>query len=237
MRCYIGGMAPKALTRGEAVLRALKADILNGHIAPGAQLGFADLGARYSASTGVLREVLPRLVEQGLATAQAQVGYRVVSVSVPDLMQLTEARVAIETQVLAQSITYGDLKWEADLVGIHHLLTQLPTFDADDEINPEWLTTHRDFHRVLLAGCPNVRLREVAERLRDISEVYRCWSVRSTQQIEHRDAEHARLVQLAAARDLEGARQAMTEHIERTTELLLLHRDAVEHPDSAERSA
>lgn len=202
-------------------MRALRNDILNGHLAPGTQLGFADLTARYDASTGVLREVLPRLVEQGLATTQPQTGYRIVEVTVEDLVHLTEARVALETQVLGQSIRDGDLDWESSVVAAHHRLSQLSTFDTSGEISPLWLEAHRRFHQVLLEGCPNRRLREVAERLRDVSEVYRCWSVLNTEQIQLRDAEHARIASLAVKRDIDGAQQALTDHINKTTELLL----------------
>ncbi|MEV4548320.1 GntR family transcriptional regulator [Nonomuraea wenchangensis] len=212
---------PTRPTRGEVILRALRNDILNGYLLPGSPLGFADLGARYQASTGVLREVLPRLVEQGLVTVVPQIGYRVVEVSVQDLVHLTEARAAIETQVLAQSIRDGDLDWESSVVAAHHRLSQLSTIRDDGEINTDWLHAHRRFHQVLLEGCPNLRLREVAERLRDISEVYRCWSVRNTEQLQQRDAEHARLAALALERDVEGAKKELTDHIHRTTEVLL----------------
>ncbi|MBQ0825112.1 GntR family transcriptional regulator [Streptomyces tagetis] len=203
------------------MLTALREDILNGRLAPGSTLGFAELSARYDASTGVLREALPRLVEQGLATAQPQLGYRVVEVSVTDLEHLTEARVAIETQVLAQSIRAADLDWEASVVAAHYRLTQLSTLHADGAMNADWMEAHRRFHRVLLDGCPNARLREVADRLRDVSEVYRCWSVRSTEQLRMRDAEHAEIARLSVERDVEGARQALADHITRTTEVLL----------------
>lgn len=89
-----GSAAP---TRASVVLQRLRSDVLNGRLAPGSKLGFAELGARYNVSSGVLREVLPRLVEQGLATSEAQLGFRVIDVSVDNLTQLTDARVAIET--------------------------------------------------------------------------------------------------------------------------------------------
>ncbi|KAA9158086.1 FCD domain-containing protein [Amycolatopsis acidicola] len=211
----------KRPTRGEIVLRALRDDILNGRLTPGSQLGFADLGSRYSASTGVLREVLPRLVEQGLASTQPQLGYRVVEVSTEDLVHLTEARIALETQVLAQSIRDGDLDWETSVVAAHHRLAQLSTLDDAGGMNPDWSDAHRRFHQVLLEGCPNRRLREVAGRLRDLSEVYHCWSVLNTDDLRSRDEEHARIASLSVGRDIGGARAELAAHIQKTTDLLL----------------
>ncbi|WP_197023344.1 GntR family transcriptional regulator [Arthrobacter sp. MA-N2] len=214
-------MATINQTKGEIVLRALRMDILSGQLAPGSKLGFAELGRRYETNTGVLREVLPRLVEQGLATAQSQLGYRVITVSVQELEHLTEARVAIETQVLRQSIRCGDLDWESALVSIHHRLTQVPTLDDRGKLNPEWLAVHRRFHEALLDGCPNPQLRAVAQRLRDAAEVYHCWMISGIAHPQDRDVEHERLASLAVSRDIQGAANALTEHIEKTTELLL----------------
>lgn len=214
-------MKQRTPTRAEVVLRDIKADVLNGRLTPGSQLGFAALGQRYSASTGVLREVLPRLVEQGLATSQPQLGFRVVSLSIEDLESLTEARIAIETEVLTQSIRHGDLDWEADVVGAHHRLTQLPTLDDDGALNPQWLEVHRRFHQAILEACPNPRLREVAQRLRDISEVYRCWSVRNTEHIQSRDVEHNELASASVERDIAKATRVLTDHIQKTTDHLI----------------
>src|SRR5689334_11074540 len=103
-------------TRADVVLGLIRAEILNGRLAPGSRLGFVDLGERYKVSTGVLREVLPRLVERGLATSEAQRGFRVIDVSVERLTQLTDARVAIETLVTRQAVAHGDITWETDVV-------------------------------------------------------------------------------------------------------------------------
>mgnify|MGYP001098921104 CR=1 FL=1 len=214
-------MVERRPTRAETILSAIRDDILNGHLAPGTQLAFADMSKRYAASTGVLREVLPRLVEQGLATSQPQLGFRVIELSIRELQHLTEARAVIESLIFEQSIVSGDLDWEAEVVAVHHRLSQLPTIGEDGELDHDWLSTHRRFHQVLLAGCENARLREVAERLRDASEVYRCWSVRSTDELALRDEEHRRLATLAVKRDVAGASQALRDHIVKTTEVLI----------------
>lgn len=216
-----GRVGSPMTTRGEVVGAAIRADILNGRLAPGSKLAFAELARRYGASTGVLREVLPRLVEQGLATSQPQLGYRVVTLSVQELEHLTEARVAMETQVLRQSIRCGDLDWEAEVVAVHHRLSQIPNYVGLHELNEQWLSTHRRFHRVLLEGCPNPALRDVAERLRTVAEVYHCWSIRETTRLAERDDEHRRIAEAAVAHDEERAVEALTEHIQKTTALLI----------------
>jgi DNA-binding GntR family transcriptional regulator len=176
-------------------------------------------------STGVLREVLTRLVEQGLASTEAQLGFRVVEVSVNELAQLTTARVWLETTVLREAVEHADIAWETDVVARHHALARCGAAAPDrvsDEIPEEWLTAHEAFHVALLAGCPNHYLVDYATRLRAIAEVYRCWS-RPEQLRTHRDipAEHRAIMEAAIARDADLAVSLIEEHIRRTTELLI----------------
>jgi DNA-binding GntR family transcriptional regulator len=214
-----------ALTRSDATLQRLRADILNGHLEPGSKLGFAYLCSRYNVSTGVLREVLPRLVEQGLVTSEAQLGFRVVAVSVDNLEQLTEARVAIETLVTRAALTEGDLTWETEVVATHHALARTPAAEASGELSPAWLAAHERFHLAVLSGCANSYLVSTAARLRAIFEVYRCWT-REAAELAHRDVvgEHRAIMESAIARDVDECVKVTEHHIRTTTELLLAGR-------------
>lgn len=224
--------APRA-TRGDAVLSRLRSDILNGEISPGARLGFAELGRRYEVSTGVLREVLPRLVEQGLATSEPQLGFRVVSISVAELEELTDARVALELMVTELALTRGDIAWEARLIAAHHALSRMPLLQSDGSPNPEWLDAHQLFHASLWSGSRNRHLNGVAARLRTISEVYRCWT-RDAQIEVGRDvpAEHQAITDAAVDRDVARCLELVEKHIRTTTELLI----ATQPPQAVERS-
>ncbi|MEO3862366.1 FCD domain-containing protein [Acrocarpospora sp. B8E8] len=214
-------------TRSDVILGQIRVDILNGRLAPGSRLGFADLGERYAVSAGVLREVLTRLVEQGLAESEAQFGFRVVDVSIERLVQLTDARVAIETLVTRQAIAVGDIAWEADVVAKHHALARIGDSMFSEGITEEWLTAHEAFHAAILSGCKNAYLIEIAVRLRSISEVYRCWS-RPEHTRTHRDvaSEHREIMAAAIGRDADRAVELTEAHIRLTTELLISGRTA-----------
>jgi DNA-binding GntR family transcriptional regulator len=216
-----------APTRAEKVYAELRSDILNGRIGPGERLPFAQLCERYQASTGVLREVLPRLVEQGLATSERQFGFRVIPVSEADLRHLTELRVTIESQALRQSVEHGELAWQSRLVAVHHTLAATPMTVPSGAINEDWLEVHARFHSTLNEACPNSRLRGLADSLRAVSEVYRCWSGVATDG-EDRDVtgEHGRILDAALAGDADSAVAELTAHIQRTTDALLASRGA-----------
>lgn len=221
-------MARSTGTRADEIHARLRADILGGVLAPGEKLAFGQLQARYDVSTGVLREVLPRLVEQGLAVSEAQLGFRVVPVSVPDLAELTETRVFVESEALRRSVAHGDVEWESAVLAARHRLSRTPAVDAEGRVSDGWLTAHGSFHSTLLGACPNTRLLRIAQSLRDISEVYRCWSVRSPESASRDvDAEHGRIVEAAVGRDADRAVDELRRHIELTTELLIAGREAM----------
>ncbi len=212
----------KGSTRADRAYRAIRADILNGRLEPGSRLRVEALSERYEASSGVLREALPRLAGEGLAVLVPQQGYSVVAISADELRHLTQARVAIECQVFRQSMEAGDLAWESQVASSHHILSRTPIVTTADDLNDEWKEAHTAFHRALLAGCPNAWLRQLAESMRDHTEVYRSWSRRSGEERD-RDihAEHERLRDLALGRDLEEGVAALAAHIELTTDVLL----------------
>ncbi|MGK5533751.1 GntR family transcriptional regulator [Streptomyces sp. URMC 129] len=209
-------------SKTDDIQRRLRTDILNGTWAPGARLRFAELRERYQCSTGVVREALPRLVGEGLVTAEPQLGFRVMTVSAEDLRHLTEARILMETLVLRRSVEEGDLVWETRLVAAHHLLASLPSRAEDGTPSPRWLAAHSAFHAALTEACGNVRMRAVAGSLRDAAEVYRCWTA-SAEGTHTRDvaAEHRRILEAALRRDADAAVAALTEHIQLTTDILL----------------
>jgi DNA-binding GntR family transcriptional regulator len=215
-------MLSSAPTRADEVYQRLRREILTGRLAPGARLRFAELSTRYDTSTGVLREALPRLVEQGLVVSKPQIGFRVASASPEDLRQLTEVRIVVETLALRLSVEHGDLAWESDILAAHHTLSRLPMLTADNDVDESWLEAHAAFHSTLLQGCPNLRLRNMAELLRDSAEIYRCWSAKTGQDRDRDVAgEHRRIMETALARETAAASAALSEHIQLTTDILL----------------
>jgi DNA-binding GntR family transcriptional regulator len=215
-------------TVADAAYQRLRVDILQGRYEPGARLPLSGLSAKYGASSGALREILPRLVEQGLVVATPQHGFRIMSLSPSDIVHLTEARVSIECLTLRQSVEHGDVSWESSVLAAHHRLARTELNTPDGQLAPAWMDVHAEFHRVLLAGCPNPRLRDIAESLRDVSEVYRWWS-RPADVATHRDVagEHRHLAETAVAHDVDESVAAYQAHIELTSELLLKSLDQI----------
>jgi DNA-binding GntR family transcriptional regulator len=211
-------------TRADAAFGRLRADILAGRLEPGQRLKFPDLSDTYGVSVSACREALTRLAGQGLVISEPHLGYSVTPLSREDLDELTDARIEMETLVFRRALSEGDLEWEQSVISTHHAMSRIPMFSSDDPhtLRDEWAAAHAAFHQALLAGCRNKKLLEVARVLRDSAELYRAWST-SLGDEPDRDlaGEHQRLCDLALARDIDGAVEALAQHISHTRDLLL----------------
>lgn len=212
-----------AETQTELTYHRVRADILNGHLAPGSALQFAQLRETYGASMGVLREALTRLTAEGLAVSRAQQGFRVVDLSLKDLNDLTDSRILIETAVLREAIAHGDLDWETGIVSAHHRLERTEKHVGGDEhtVTEDWARAHHGFHLALLAAAPNGRLMAIADGLRAAAELYRRWSMPYENVKRDVNAEHRALVEFSLARNADAACEALANHLTFTRDLIV----------------
>lgn len=219
-------MASRRNTGAEDVVAQIRDDILAGVFHPGERLKFAELQERYGTGVGKMREALVRLVEQGLVMSEPMIGFTVAELTVEDYADLVEARVEIESMVFSRAIVEGTIEWESQVVAAHHHLSRVEMYSNADKtlLRPEWIDAHQQFHHVLLEGCPNGRLREIALLLRDASELYRTWS-QTTDNGRRRDvaAEHAALARAVVERSADEGREALAHHIRRTFDDLALN--------------
>ncbi len=214
----------KARTLQEQIYQRVRADVLAGKLAPGQRLKLAGLRAEYGVSLSVVREALTRLAEQKLLRQQPQQGFEVAPLSVPDLLDLTASRVAIEGLALRRALALGDVAWEAKLVAANHTLAHTPRDDYSDgfrRLTEAWAAAHANFHATLIEACGSPILRDICRRLYEASELYRRWTGSAPGQPRNVLDEHRALMDAALARDTERAVALLTEHFERTTRSLL----------------
>jgi len=211
----------------------MRSDILSARLFPGQRLMFADLSERYGVSVGVTREALTWLASQGLVQANAHQGYIVTPLSIPDLTELTQARVLIEPLVLRKSFDSGSTDWEGDVISAHHILSRTPpphglkALDAD--ALDKWAEVHSAFHEVLFAACPNRRLLKIVNQLAEEAAMYRRWSVALVLSNPQAEAEHQALLESALAGDWKHGGEVLVRHIEHTRQMLTDY--VAEHPD------
>jgi len=108
--------APAPRTLVERAYLALRHDVVCGKLVPGERLRVEHLKDQYEVGAGTLREALSLLMSDALVTSEGQRGFRVATISLADLEDVTNTRVMLETEALRQSIRHGDAQWEAALV-------------------------------------------------------------------------------------------------------------------------
>lgn len=111
-------------TVAEAVLSRLRIDIIRGRFEPGQKLLLDRMRELYGAGISPVREALSRLASDGLVVQESQRGFRVRPASWPDLRDITDNRIRLETAAIALSVERGDDDWEARVISAHHLLSK-----------------------------------------------------------------------------------------------------------------
>ena len=136
------------------ITHRLREEIVACGLAPGEPLRFDVLRERFGVSFTTLREALTSLTAEGLVDAQEQRGYRVAPVSRQDLVEVTDARVLIEVELIRRSIERGDDDWEIAVISTLHRLKRIEQRDPEHPLrDPEWKIAHRQFHQALVSAC------------------------------------------------------------------------------------
>ena len=213
-------------TRVEAIYADLKEDILCGRRAPGDRIRLKELADDRGVSLTVVREAVTRLAAEGPVEASPQQGFRVRSISIPHLVDLTWMRVQLESLALRESMAKGDLAWESQLVAAHHTIASTPMLSDAGAPAAEWRMAHDAFHAALVSACGSDLLLKMRQQLFDASELYRSWSAqpmagspaRSERSVED---EHREIFEAVLARDADRAVERLTGHLQRTTQILV----------------
>ena len=198
-----------APTRADWVDARLRAEILEGTLAPGARLVVGDLAERYGVSPTPLREALRRLAAEGLVDWQPQRGARVATATRRDAEDLYELRLALEPVALGQSIVTaaGDPAY-ADAVRA--------AYDAFCAAGPglaDVLEAHHGFHAALMARCPNRPMVTAIERYAQQSVRFQMLATAGRSGRRDLDAEHRALLDAAVRGRADDAVRVLTEHL------------------------
>ncbi len=220
-------------TLTQDLYRRVRGDILAGRLSPGQRLKIDEIRAQNDVGLNVAREAFSRLTGEGLVRSVPQHGFFVMDLSPADHVQLTEARVAVESLGLQWAVDRGDLTWEGQVLAAHHVLdsTAIAPHEGEGRFSHEWVAAHTAFHHALVAGCGNERLLGVIASLRDSAELYRRWS-QPYEPGDGRDlrVEHAEMARLTVARDGGSAIELLQRHLQPSPGTLHGH---AAHPDTA----
>lgn len=158
----LGELEPVARqSTAELIATQLRSAIMYGVLAPGTQLGEAELAARFEVSRGPLREAMQRLVQEGLLRSERHRGLFVIDLSSSDVRDIYLARLAIE-RMACELIMAGN-RGEA-VVRLSEALSVLVTAAAGRDRNA-MSDADQAFHQTLVSCSGNTRLERMAHTL------------------------------------------------------------------------
>lgn len=144
-----------------SIAHQLTEAIMDGTLAPGSQLGEADLAAELGVSRGPLREAMQRLVQQGIAYSEPHRGVFVMTLTEDDVRDIYLARTSVESAA-CRLILQRDPQRSADrLARVHRAMA-----DAAKRGDPAALSAaDTELHQVLVDESGSARLNRMAETL------------------------------------------------------------------------
>ena len=140
----------------DIVREGLRRAILAGEIGGGAQLRQDELAERFGTSRIPVREALRQLEAEGLVTIHQNRGAVVANLSVEEVLELLDIRIALECRALSLAVPEmvdGDLEAAEALLDAY-----------DREPDPSlWSEMNWRFHKTLYAPCHRPRLLAMIE--------------------------------------------------------------------------
>lgn len=184
----------------ERVYSTLRKEILTLALSPRELLVEGALARRFGVSKAPVREALAVLQRDGLVEALPRKGYLVTPITVNDVHELFELRIALEgtaAELAASHVTAEEIE--------HLAALRPPPPAARGHGREKFLDYNREFHLAVARASRNSRLVQlIAQTADEMSRV-----IAASYEI----GEHASIVEALRAGDGARARAAMIEHI------------------------
>ncbi|UYP19436.1 GntR family transcriptional regulator [Rhodococcus sp. Z13] len=200
----------------ELIAEELRSAIVRGALAPGAQLGEAELAARFEVSRGPLREAMQRLISEGLLYSIRNRGIFVTELTFDDVVDIYRSRWVIEGGALDMVLDgRREQTWKALGPAIEEMRAAAERQDAAGVSDGD-----RRFHEILVASAESPRLVRAARTL--LVETRMCLGALQTTypDLHVQVDEHVVLREAIRSADRNEARRLLDEHLHDTVDRL-----------------
>ena len=202
------GTGPRTLA--EKAFEALHTAIVTGRLRPGERLPIEELAAILKMSAMPIREAVRRLDAAGLVENIPHRGARVTALSVADLAEVYEARLALESLAIRRAAERFDPRRE-DLAMLRlNALEERP-----DDNSAATSAAHTAFHFALYEAADSAWLLRLIRPLWETSERY-CLAAPESRRLAERAPEHEAILAACAAHDADRAALALHDHLAAT---------------------
>ena len=198
------------------VASALRAEILQGDISPGARLSQQHTAERFGVSRIPVRDALQILAGEGLVQPSVNATAVVAGMSVAELQELYELRQAVEP--LATRLAVPNVG-RAELLSMRKHL-DIMNVEADARA---WLTANADFHAAVYRQAKRPRMIELVEHLRRLTDRYMYVHLEKIGQTGHLKIEHAGILAAVEQGDAELAGELTRDHLATSHDFILTY--------------
>jgi DNA-binding GntR family transcriptional regulator len=156
-------------TLSEAVLRALREDLIKGRFEPGDPVRVDQIASEFGVSALPVREALRVLLAEGRVQYAAHKGYRVTALTMADVEEIFLMCGVLEGEAVRRGVP------RLDHAGVARMRELLEELESPPETASVWdiATIHQDFHFVPIEYAGLTRMQGELRRLWDHTDHYR----------------------------------------------------------------
>jgi DNA-binding GntR family transcriptional regulator len=218
---------------GEKAYEVLRERLVGGYYTPGEQLKEEHLARELGLSRTPVRSALRRLVQNGLATADAGQGVHVAEWGGSDIEETFQIRLLLEPYAAGLAAARGG---DALTQSLEHSNAQMDAAIRSNDVDGIQ-QANRAFHAALLEHCGSPRLRMILELMIDIPIIVRSFYLSDRAELEQSLTHHEELTRAAAMNDSELAQDVMRLHLRVSHKRFVRNRDQYRHAGQPDKAA
>ncbi|GAA14598.1 amidase family protein [Gordonia alkanivorans] len=218
-----------APTLAEGVYQQIRRNILEGRIAPGTRVSIRSLAESVGVSTMPTREALKRLGFEGLVEFDRR-AVTITMLSPDEIRELFTIRSRLECLATEWALPAFDAE---AAVALRSVLDRM----AEPGIGPiVWRELNREFHQTFYACGTSRYLLELIHNIWDRIQPYMAVYASAVHDFTEADRQHAHMLQLMLAGDLDALLDATREHLHDTAEAIIRALDTGADHEDQERN-
>lgn len=206
---------PKSLV--DNAYRQIKDWIIRYHLKPGVRLHVKNLSQALGISQTPVREALSMLEKENLIDREPQKGFRVRSLSVQEIEDLYDLRVALEVLSARQAAERITLHGRKRLTS---LLSKVGRFIQSGN-KPGILELEQDFHTIILEASGNRPLAEMGRAILDRIWIIQNINLLTTDHLSDAHPQHVKVFEAIQKGDSQKAGLLMASHLKSAKEFVI----------------
>jgi len=211
MNQFLGDPDLQASSLNSELTATLRDAIITGEIEQGSRLSETKLARRFDVSRGPLREAIRRLEGMNLVSHRPQQGARVVTLDATLILQIYEAREALESKAVALAAQEMS---SAEIDELHRLIDAQTKQMRENESPHVPAESDYAFHELVIRGSRNqVIIHALLEEIYHLIKMYRYQNNAAKHSSTNSLIEHRQILYAIEQRDPVLAEVTMRQHV------------------------